>query len=85
MSLGQWWKYWWGKIEVHAEKLAPLALCQSQIPRGLVWDCTWASAVIGQQLTWHCPLCCENHTHPTNKLCGQDLEPFNITTCDKYK
>jgi hypothetical protein len=38
MSVWQWWKYWWGKIEVYAEKLAPLTLFPSQIPRGLVWD-----------------------------------------------
>jgi hypothetical protein len=56
-----------------------VALCQPQIPRELACNCTW------EQLTWHCPLLCENHTHPTNKLCGQDVELTNITTNDKYK
>jgi len=82
MSIGLWWKYWWGKIEVRGGKLAPVALCQPQIPRGLAWDCTWPSAAICYQLMWRSPLCCENHTHSTNKLCGQGVELINITTCD---
>jgi hypothetical protein len=73
MSMGLWWKYWWGKVELCGEKLAPLALCQPGIVPGPL------------QLTWHCPLWYENHTNPTNKLCGQDVELINITTCDKCK
>jgi hypothetical protein len=32
----------------------------------------------------HCLLYCENHTNPTNKLCGQDVELIDIKACDKY-
>jgi len=39
------------KTEILHEKLAPLPLCPPQIPHGLAWDQTWASAVRGQHLT----------------------------------
>jgi hypothetical protein len=42
---------WQGKIEELGEKTFPLPLCPQQIPRGLNWERTRASAMGGRQLT----------------------------------
>jgi hypothetical protein len=42
---------WHVKTEVLAEKPAPVPLCPPQIPHGLTWDRTRASAVGGRWLT----------------------------------
>jgi hypothetical protein len=43
--------YWRGKTEVLGGKPVPVPLCPPQIPHGLTWDRTRASAVTGRQLT----------------------------------
>jgi hypothetical protein len=52
---------WHGKTEVLGEKPVPVPLCPPQIPHGLTWDQTGASAVGGRRLTaWAMarPICC---------------------------
>jgi hypothetical protein len=43
--------YWQGKPEELGEKHVPVPLCPPQVPNGLTWARTWASAVTGRQLT----------------------------------
>jgi hypothetical protein len=43
--------YWQGKTEELWEKLVPVPLCPRQIPHGLTWARTQASAVRGRRLT----------------------------------
>jgi hypothetical protein len=42
---------WQGKTEVLGEKPLPVPLCPPQIPHGLTWDWSRASAVSGRWLT----------------------------------
>jgi hypothetical protein len=42
-------EHWWNDID--RRKPLPVPLCPPQVPRGLAWDWSWASAVGGQQLT----------------------------------